>query len=653
MPSAATAAPKPKSFFNRDVSGGMNLSTARHAIQDNEAWYMEGLQPISPGNLTVLKQPVATGTTIAETSEPTYSLSFSVAGTAYVFVVYSGSGNAYVGQPGGAFTKIFTSTLTSGQTCAAQWNKLGILIVDPTGYWDWGVTVAATLTSLDHSVQSVTITDGGSNFSVSPGVTFTGGGGSGAAATAYIGVTFVAIGSGGTGYTVGDILTLPGGGVVTTAPTVRVTAITGAGVVSAIQIVDSGLITGATLAATVNATGGAGTGCTISPVTSVVQITVTNRGSGYTSAPAVGFTGAAPARAATATANVSGALGGTAIAVYASRAWIASVRTVSFTDAGSYASFIGSGSDFTIDDSYLVANITALYAANNYLYIFGDDSIDVLSNVTVNNDGTASYSRVNVSPSIGCRRQQTIFAFYRSIAFSNANGFYLLTGASVESISENKLDTFVPTIAGSKTWGFQVTLNGQLCAAWAIHAADPLIPGNGLDITLLFVKGRWFASRQATGNSTFISMLGAVSVGTSSGFVAYCFYAPGVSNTQYQLFSTTSRQCWRLYTKLYELGKPITSKQVTRGGFAVTNFNSGSLGTGFSASIDTEYGVGAAITPMPAATSGYQAVIAGNTIGVPDNARFIGSGFSVSNTDSQVSRVEWFGFETMETHEWQ
>jgi hypothetical protein len=178
--------PKPGTFVIRDLSGGSNLSSGRESIKDNEAWFMEGLQPVSPGNLKVISQAIVTAmAALVETTDPSYAMSFQVGAVPFTFVVFSSSGNGYVINMNTlASTKIFNGTLTSGTTCAAQWNKLGILIVDP----DWLLGLRRVGGGDAHGARSLGAVgdDRGSGlrYTAQPTVTFAGGGGAGAAATA-------------------------------------------------------------------------------------------------------------------------------------------------------------------------------------------------------------------------------------------------------------------------------------------------------------------------------------------------------------------------------------------------------------------------------------------------------------------------------------
>ena len=77
-----------------------------------------------------------------------------------------------------------------------------------------GGTGAAATAALGTEVTSVAVTNAGSGYTSPPAVTFSSGGGTGAAATAALGteVTSVAVTNGGRGYTSAPAVTFLGGG---------------------------------------------------------------------------------------------------------------------------------------------------------------------------------------------------------------------------------------------------------------------------------------------------------------------------------------------------------------------------------------------------------------------------------------------------------
>lgn len=163
-------------------------------------------------------------------------------------------------------------------------------------------------------VVSVTITNGGSGYTSAPTVSFTGGGGADAAATAALGIdedgTLANVLGGVNGQTdqyEGAYAFLAAESVLGLKPKILLapgfTHERREGAVSAIEITNQG--SGYTSAPTVGFTGGGGTGAaatatlgTGASAGKVVTITITNPGSGYTSAPTVGFTGGAGSGAA-------------------------------------------------------------------------------------------------------------------------------------------------------------------------------------------------------------------------------------------------------------------------------------------------------------------------------------------------------------------
>ena len=162
---------------------------------------------------------------------------------------------------------------------------------------DDSAVLEATL--LAGGVTAVNVTAMGSMY-VTPVVAFTGGGGSGAAATAVIGsgLAYVSMTATGANYSFATVSFSGGGG----SGAIATASIVG-GQVTAINLIAAG--SGYTSAPTV-AIAGDGTGATATAVIQndgIVSITVTNPGSGYTSAPAVAIT------------DVGGGSGATAVAV--------------------------------------------------------------------------------------------------------------------------------------------------------------------------------------------------------------------------------------------------------------------------------------------------------------------------------------------------
>lgn len=149
-------------------------------------------------------------------------------------------------------------------------------------------------------VASVTLGGTNSGYSAIPTSTFATGpkfpGGVRATGTANVGILATAVAAAGTGYTVGDVLTVVGLGL-GTAATLTVATITGVdptGPIGTVTITTAGIYSSVLDLTALAVTGGTGINATfdVSDLT-VVSITITNKGSGYTSAPVFTISGTA------------------------------------------------------------------------------------------------------------------------------------------------------------------------------------------------------------------------------------------------------------------------------------------------------------------------------------------------------------------------
>jgi len=217
---------------------------------------------------------------------PNSSFPISLTGQGVINVA---SGTAFT-DASGSISRISISSLGSGYNTTQSYavnggNATAVAIIDTD-------STNATF----GQVIGYDITDPGSGYTVAPTVIFTGGGGSGAAATATINgglVTGLTITSPGSGYTSSPTITLSRAGSFASAVASidannKVTAITPSG------SVNSGRGAGYITPPRVIITGGGGTGATATAVLGagatagqVVSYTITNQGQGYTSTPTV------------------------------------------------------------------------------------------------------------------------------------------------------------------------------------------------------------------------------------------------------------------------------------------------------------------------------------------------------------------------------
>ena len=469
------APPKDRENPKRNLSlrdfQGVNTQAARQVIGDDQFSWLENVMPVGFGNLVSLPGPSGI---IASWSATAYHMHFvSLLDVPYE-IVFCTNGQVFaVNLSTNVVTSICNpSTLSGNDSGICQWQNTEIIIVDQRGYFVWNAT--GNMVNQVGTVGNLKITSIGTGYTSQPTIGFSGGGGSGAAATCDINVATVAINAAGTLYNVNDLITVVGGSFVRAA-VVQVATIGGGGAVTGINLVDSGdyTIAPSPLTAVVT-TSLYGSGFKLNLTFGIGPITLTNPGSLYTSNPAVGVTvGGGSGGAVTANLMVVPS-SGTACATYAGRVWVAQGRTISFTAPGSYNDFssTNAGGSFIMTDETLVSDVESLVSANNFLYIIGGSSINVVADVSVVN-GITVFSNTNISASIGTEYEDSVIPYYRSLWFANPYGIYALYGSTTQKMSDD-LDGIFPLIAGEELSEMEITagtavINEILCACFMVQ----------------------------------------------------------------------------------------------------------------------------------------------------------------------------------------
>jgi hypothetical protein len=216
-------------------------------------------------------------------------------------------------------------------------------------------------------------------------------------------------------------------------------------------------------------------------------------------------------------------------------------------------------------------------SANNFLYIFGDDSINVFSDVRVTSTGSTLFTNTNVSASVGTKLPYAIFPYFRSVLFMNNYGVYALVGSTTSKISD-QLDGIFTNIDFTKpVYGGQVLINNILCVAFNFYyTGSQGNSSNSRYIQAVFFEKKWFFTSQ--GNS--LKYIVSAPVG---GFVNLY----GCDEKQlYQLYSdTTTNINSYIQTALLDMGDPIRTKQATKFAIEAT----GSSGYPINVTVDSEY----------------------------------------------------------------
>jgi len=334
------------------------------------------------------------------------------------------------------------------------------------------------------------------------------------------------------------------------------------GSVNGITITNGGSSYSGTLTVTISApnqTGGVQATASATQTGGVItSITITEAGSGYTSAT-VSVTGSGGGSGFTGTVSLL-SLTGQAISTFSGRVWIAKDRTVYYSAVNSYSDFgTVSAGNITITDGTLHGNITQLLSANNFLYVFGTDSINVFSDVRVSSTtGATLFTNTNVSASIGSDLPEGIFAYFRSVLFMNRYGVYALVGATTTKISD-ALDNVFPNIDFSyPVTACQALIYNILVAVWSVTYNDS---GTLRKLQLVFFDRKWF-----------VSDMGAVTHIASSP-VSGLINSYGVRSDGkiYKLYSdSTSNISTLIKTALWALNDPIRTKQALKIGVEAT-----------------------------------------------------------------------------------
>ena len=451
-----------------------------------------------------------------------------------------------------------------------------------------GSTATAAATISGGNVVAISVTSPGSGYLTPPAVSITGGGGSSATANAALStgiVNAITLTNGGSGYTSQPSVTISGGGGTNASAICQLVSFA-TGIVS-IQVTNGGTGYGQYGNLAVTITGGGGTNANATAIVSgnvVSQVIMNNPGTGYTSAPTAtvsGGTGTGANLVATVQLNPI-----VDIATFSNRVWVAQGRTVYASAATSPTDFTSvSAVAFNIQDSTLHGNIKGLLSANNFLYVFGDDSINVFSDLQVTSTGATVFTNTNVSASIGTSRIYAIFPYFRSVLFMNDYGIYALVGSTTTKISD-PLDGIFPYIDFSKpvTAG-QTLLNNILCAVFNfyVNSSFPLGPSGSRYIQAIFFEKKWFISSQ--GNIQYVTSV------PFSGKVR--LYGTDTNKVLKLLYNdTTSAISSYIQTALNEMGDPIRTKQALKFAVEATLTQGGSL----SVTVDSESGSSPAYT---------------------------------------------------------
>jgi hypothetical protein len=499
-------------FSNMDK---MNTKVTRQNLDEKQVAWMENLQPIAGNDLKVVPAPNTALTTV---SGKTVSRQFfaNIGSTDYIiFFATDGSATAVNAQTGAQTVIAGTGTFSTTPDMTV-FSSSRILIMDTVGF-----------------------------YSTWDGTLFVGGaGGSAAGAKGAISPN-VHITSGGAGYT--------------SAPTVSFTGGHG------------GNAGGATATATI--AGG-----------SVISVTVTNAGTlnNPSDAITVVFTGGGFTTVATATVVVWPQVSGNSITIFGGRVWWSNGRILNFTGTGASTGQTyddlnpaDAAGSTTITDADLVHNITGLRSLNNFLFIFGDQSIKQIGSITVSSSVTL-FTILTLASDIGTSFLMTILSYNRLVVFANKQGVYGIFGATVQKISDDLDGIFQLTNFSQIPSAALNEISNIHCYLLLLSYNDPVAGQRA--IICVYQTNKWFVVSQGS-----LLSICTVPLATTTQFET--FGSTGADVTQL-LQNPANPVSIKLITSMTPHGNPIQNKQVIMSGICLTSTTAQTL----NMTVDTENG---------------------------------------------------------------
>ena len=282
---------------------------------------------------------------------------------------------------------------------------------------------------------------------------------------------------------------------------------------------------------------------------------------------------------------------GTCIATFSNIVWVANNRTISYSAFNSYQNFSvaagNNGGSTILSDETLHSSIQQLISSNNFLYVFGIDSVNVFSDARASAAGNPIFTNTNLSTGVGTGFPMSCATYGRSVWFGSANGFYGLYGASarkesteLDGMYDQILNINNPALVGAAPTisAGLVTINQILCVAFLFTYQDT--DGNRPLLAVYFDKKWFFVGKTAITSEDNPTIIVDCPVKGQNKLFSF-----DSSGRFYQLFSSDSDVEFQWKTALWDFQQPIQYKQATKVGVGV--YFSAAVST-IDALIDTE-----------------------------------------------------------------
>lgn len=586
-PQPLPAAPPepPRKLIAFDKFERMNTKVARQNLAENEAAWIENLQWIAANDLQAVPGPgqlhgTITGKTVTR-QFPAY-----IGGNDYIIFFATDGSCTALNHNTNAQTTVAAAGTFSNTPDVTDFASQRILIMDPTGgYATWDGTLFVKGGGLSPNIH---VTAGGSLYATAPTVEFAGGNGHGATATATvlpIVVASVTVTNGGSGYTVPPTVNFAGGGGGSGAAATAV--LSNDGSVISIFVTNGG--SGYTSVPTINFTGGGGginaAATAVLGGGAVLAVTLTNPGTGYlpNDTVTVKFTGGG-GTGATATVVVWPQVKGITLDVFAGRVWWASAdangqyRILNFTGTAGYDDIntANAAGSTVVSDIDLVHNINAIRNRNNYLYIFGDESIRQIGSITVASSIT-QFTPLTLSSDIGTTFLMSIMSYNRVLLFANKQGVYGVFGASVQKISDDLDGIFQLTDFTQELSAALNDINNIHCYLLLLRYLDPA--RGARSIIAIFQHNKWFVASQGDNIKSIVPL-------ASNQTNQWETMVSSGADIQHTFENNALPVSVLLKTSLTAHGNIIRAKKAVKAGVAVTS----GTAQNFSMNVVTENG---------------------------------------------------------------
>jgi hypothetical protein len=245
---------------------------------------------------------------------------------------------------------------------------------------------------------------------------------------------------------------------------------------------------------------------------------------------------------------------GATVATFAGRVWISIRRTTSFTAPNSTTDFsvATAGGSFVMTDASFIGDIKKLWSSLDVLWIFGEASINQLSNVQVGTGTITTFSNTNISTSIGTIFPRSVLTYLRQIFFATSFGVYSQIGVTPKRLSSD-IDGTIALIDFSKPVIGMLAIHNEIIVFLLFcFYNDPRLCVKR-PVMLTYFDEKWYISTQGDDLTlaTYVEDNGRYRAFGTDGHNFYeLFITPGISH--------------RLESPLLDLDDAVVTKEFSR-----------------------------------------------------------------------------------------